>query len=260
LHEKLYHSFPNYQNRLKVWKDPVGDVILEKPVGEPVKSWKIPPFPLPDPIVGRSCRVERLTLAHSRDLFEAYQHDKNGSNWTYLAYGPFREFSEYEKFLTGLLSKPDPIFHTIIDLKSNKPVGVATFMEMNPVNGSIEIGHINFSPLMQRTIMSSEAIIMMAKKAFEWGYRRLEWKCHSLNAKSVSAARRYGFNYEGVFRSIYVMKGNNRDTAWLSITLDEWPGIQSVYDTWLTLAFEGTHTSLSEMMEDYKKKQFSENS
>jgi RimJ/RimL family protein N-acetyltransferase len=255
----LYHSVPDYQHRLLALKDPVGGEVLGKPVGEPVESWKIPPLPTLDPIVGHNCRVERLSMAHSKDLFEAYQLNKNGSNWTYLTYGPFNEFSEYQKFLSEIIVKPDPMFHAIIDLRTNKPVGVATFMEINPVNGSIEIGHISFSPLMQRTIMSSEAIIMMAKKAFEWGYRRLEWKCHSLNGPSVNAAKRYGFNYEGVFRSIQVMKGNNRDTAWFSITLDEWPGILEVYNTWLNLAQEGKHTSLSTMMIDHKKKCFNEN-
>lgn len=259
IHEALFHSVPDYQHRLLALKDPVGDEVLGKPVGELVESWKIPPFPSSDPIVGESCRVERLSMKHCRDLFEAYQHDKNGSNWTYLTYGPFTEYPDYEKFLSEIIAKPDPFFHAVIDQRTNKAVGVATFMEINPVNGSIEIGHINFSPLMQRTIMSSEAIIMMAKKAFEWGYRRLEWKCHSLNARSVSAAKRYGFNYEGVFRSVQVMKGNNRDTAWFSITLDEWPGIQETYDNWLKLAREGKHTSLSAMMVEHKKKCFNGN-
>ena len=50
-----------------------------------------------------------------------------------------------------------------------------------------------------------------------WGYRRVEWKCDALNARSRAAAERLGFTFEGVFRSHMIVKGRNRDTAWFSM-------------------------------------------
>ena len=63
----------------------------------------------------------------------------------------------------------------------------------------------------------------MMQRAFdELGYRRYEWKCDDQNAPSRAAAARYGFTYEGTFRNHMVYKGRNRDTAWFSITIEEW--------------------------------------
>lgn len=74
----------------------------------------------------------------------------------------------------------------------------------------------------------------MMKRVFEdWGYRRYEWKCHSLNAPSRAAAARLGFRYEGTFRHQTLAKGRNRDTAWFSITDLEWPELRARFEGWL---------------------------
>ena len=67
----------------------------------------------------------------------------------------------------------------------------------------------------------------------ELGYRRLEWKCDSLNQASRRAAERFGFRFEGVFRSHMVVKGRNRDTAWFAITDGEWPAVRAGFSAWL---------------------------
>jgi hypothetical protein len=67
----------------------------------------------------------------------------------------------------------------------------------------------------------------------ELRYRRYEWKCNSLNAPSRTAAQRFGFRFEGVFRQADVVKGRNRDTAWFSIVDDEWPAIKAAFERWL---------------------------
>jgi len=46
--------------------------------------------------------------------------------------------------------KVDPLFQAIIDAGSLKAVGVASFMRMDPANGVIEVGGLNYSPLLQR--------------------------------------------------------------------------------------------------------------
>jgi RimJ/RimL family protein N-acetyltransferase len=75
---------------------------------------------------------------------------------------------------------------------------------------------------------------LLMRRAFdELGYRRYEWKCDSLNAPSRAAALRYGFTFEGIFRKAIVYKGRSRDTAWYSITDDEWPRIREAFETWL---------------------------
>jgi RimJ/RimL family protein N-acetyltransferase len=99
--------------------------------------------------------------------------------------------------------------------------------------GSIEIGHLNFAPRLQRTRAATEAQFLLADNAFKLGYRRYEWKCDSLNAPSRAAALRLGFTFEGIFRQAVVYKGRSRDTAWFSITDGEWPALRQAYLHWL---------------------------
>ena len=75
----------------------------------------------------------------------------------------------------------------------------------------IEVGHVLYSPALQRTPLATEAQYLLAKYAFETlGYRRYEWKCNALNAASRRAALRYGFTYEGTFRQHLIQRPQPR--------------------------------------------------
>jgi RimJ/RimL family protein N-acetyltransferase len=188
-------------------------------------------------MVGRFCRVEPLDPArHAADLFAANGLDGEGRNWTYLFQEPVRELEAYRAWLEQVAKADDPLFHAIVDLASGKAVGVATFMRIDRAMGVIEVGNINYSPLLQRTPAATEAMFLMMVRVFdELGYRRYEWKCDSLNAPSRAAALRLGFQYEGLFRQAVVYKGRNRDTAWFSIIDVEWPRLKRAYVAWLAL-------------------------
>ena len=184
---------------------------------------------------GRFCRLEPLDPArHAGDLFAANQLDKDGRNWTYLSVDAFAELEGYRAWLDQVAKADDPLFHAIIDNSTSQAVGVATFMRIDPPNGVIEVGNINYSPLLQRKPGATEAMYLMMARVFdELGYRRYEWKCDSLNAPSRAAAARLGFQYEGLFRQAVVYKGRNRDTAWFSMIDSEWPALKRAYQQWL---------------------------
>ena len=184
---------------------------------------------------GRFCRVEPLDAErHAADLFAANQLDAEGRNWTYLFQEPFRDLQSYRAWLEQVAEADDPLFHTIVDLKTGKAVGVATFMRIDRANGVIEVGNINYSPLLQRTPAATEAMFLMMARVFdELKYRRYEWKCDSLNAPSRAAALRLGFQYEGLFRQAVICKGRNRDTTWFSMVDSEWPRLKRAYEQWL---------------------------
>lgn len=186
-------------------------------------------------MVGRFCRLEILDpTRHARDLYEANARDGEGRNFTYLTAGPFLRFEDYEAWLIGVAKGDDPLFHAIIDAATGKAVGVATFMRIDPPNGVIEVGNINYSPLLQQTPAATEAMFLMMRRVFdELGYRRYEWKCDSLNAPSRRAAERLGFTYEGLFRQALIYKGRNRDTTWYSIIDGEWPALKRAFEMWL---------------------------
>jgi RimJ/RimL family protein N-acetyltransferase len=203
-------------------------------LGEPVPGWIGAERPPRDPMVGRLCRVEPLDpVRHAAALYAANMLDRTHRNWTYLPYGPFATREEYAAWLTSVAAAADPMFHAIIDIESGDAVGVASYLRIDPSAGSIEVGHINFSPRLQRTIAATEAMYLMMKRAFALGYRRYEWKCHSLNLASRAAAQRLGFSYEGIFRQARVDKGRNRDTAWYAMIDKEWPALDRAFKRWL---------------------------
>jgi RimJ/RimL family protein N-acetyltransferase len=207
---------------------------LGQPIGVTVPNWSPPPRPSPEPMNGHFCRVEPLDAAqHAADLHVANLVDKEGRNWTYLPYGPFETLASYAAWAESVAGKPDPMFWAIVDLATGKAVGVASYLRIDPASGSIEVGHINFSPLLQRKPGGTEAMYLMMQRAFTLGYRRYEWKCDALNAASRAAAQRYGFSYEGTFRQARLTKGHNRDTAWYGAIDSEWPALDRAFKQWL---------------------------
>jgi RimJ/RimL family protein N-acetyltransferase len=127
----------------------------------------------------------------------------------------------------------DPLFYAIVERSSGLAIGVASYLRIDPANGAIEVGHLQFSPRLQRSTAATEAMYLMMKQAFDLGYRRYEWKCDALNAGSRRAAERLGFTFEGVFRQAVVYKGRNRDSAWYSIIDSRWPLLVAAYRRWL---------------------------
>jgi RimJ/RimL family protein N-acetyltransferase len=208
--------------------------IQKPPTGFLLPNWEPPPHPPREPMIGRYCRVEPADPArHAKDLYRANEHDRTGDNFTYLAYGPFDSFDAYLHWLEPLCRRDDPLFHAIVDGESGQAVGIAAYLRIDTANGVIEVGHLNYSPLLQRKRAATEAMYLMMKRAFELGYRRYEWKCDVLNAPSRAAALRLGFTFEGVFRQAVVYKKRNRDTAWYSILDREWPRLEQAYARWL---------------------------
>ena len=207
---------------------------LGQPIGFAVEGWTPPPRPPREPMQGRYCRVEPLDIArHAADLYAANRTATDPRDWTYLAYGPFENIEDYHAWMQRVCLSDDPLFHAIIDGVTGKAVGVASFLRIESAGGLIEVGHINFSPLLQRTAAATEAMYLMMQRAFELGYRRYEWKCDALNARSRAAAQRYGLSFEGIFRQATVYKDRNRDTAWYAAINQEWPALQAAFLQWL---------------------------
>ena len=128
----------------------------------------------------------------------------------------------------------DPLFHAVIDRKTGRAVGVASYLRIDAAPGVIEVGHINYAPALQRSAAATEAMFQMMQRVFdELSYRRYEWKCDALNAPSRAAALRFGFQFEGIFRQATIYKSRNRDTAWYAIIDRDWPSLKARYDRWL---------------------------
>ena len=186
-------------------------------------------------MVGRRCRIEPVDPARdAAGLFEAYAEAPDDRDWTYIATERPATLEACRAHLERLAETGDPFHHTITDLATGRPVGTAALMRIDQANGVIEIGWINSTRRLQRTVASTESMFLFMSRVFdELGYRRYEWKCDSRNAPSRAAAARLGFQFEGVFRQAAVAKGRSRDTAWFSILDREWPALRGAFEAWL---------------------------
>lgn len=206
-----------------------------QPIGPALPDWKSPPLPTKTTITGRYCRLEPLSITeHAEDLFAANALDATGASWTYLSYGPFADITSYTHWLSTTCLGDAPLFFAIVDRSTNKAIGVASYVNIDPKNGSIEVGHLHYAPELQRTPLATEAMYLMMQWAFAAGYRRYGWKCDHLNAASRAAAQRLGLSFEGIFRHARVYNERSRDTAWYAAVDSEWPALQQVIESWLS--------------------------
>ncbi|HMW18079.1 MAG TPA: GNAT family protein [Accumulibacter sp.] len=207
---------------------------LGQHVSEPLVNWRPPAAPQRVVLSGQWARLEPLQIdRHAASLHVANLRETSSRHWTYLAYGPFVDESDYRQWLSDQCLGDDPLFYAIVSQKSGEALGLAAYLRIAPASGSLEIGHLHFSPALQRGTAASEAIYLLLKNAFALGYRRVEWKCDALNAPSRTAAERYGWSFEGIFRQATVVKGRNRDTAWYAVIDRDWPALQSAFVRWL---------------------------
>lgn len=201
-----------------------------RPVG-PLVTGPAARWPDGRDLVGRSVRLERLDVErHGAALWSAMAGQV--PLWDYLFEGPPDDETAFIGYLTGYAAQVDWVGYAICQ-PDGQAVGYAFYLAIKPDMGSIEVGNINFSPVLQRSVAATEAMFLMMQEAFGLGFRRYEWKCNALNMPSRRAAQRLGFSWEGVFRQHMIVKGRNRDTAWLAMTDQDWPALRAAFETWL---------------------------
>jgi RimJ/RimL family protein N-acetyltransferase len=148
-------------------------------------------------------------------------------------YGPFADAGTFSAWVGQRADLADPYAYAIVT-PTGRAVGIACLMEIRPAMRVMEVGHIVYTPALQKTPLGTEAQYLLARYAFETlRVRRYEWKCNALNAPSRRAALRYGFTFEGLFRQHMIAKGRSRDTAMFSMLDTEWPTRKAAFERWL---------------------------
>ena len=193
-------------------------------------------FPQKTDYVGKSITLSPVNP--KTDVAELYEcshgSDPQEQIWTYMSYGPFDGINSMQEWLEEGAESQDPLFFTVHHLESKQRIGMVSFLNIVSDMRRLELGHIWYAPASQRSNVNTEAIYLMLCEAFDrLKYRRVEWKCDSLNERSRAAALRLGFKFEGLFRQHIIVKGRNRDTAWYSILDSEWAAIKQNMEMWL---------------------------
>jgi RimJ/RimL family protein N-acetyltransferase len=214
------------------------------PVGDPVPPLETVERPAHQILSGRYVVLTPTDAdADADELFAVSHGDEERLRlWTYLTSGPFAEAAAMHEWLRGCERSTDPLFFTVIESASNQRIGMVSYLNIVPTMRRLELGNIWYAPQAQHTKVNTETIYLLLTETFErLHYRRAEWKCDALNARSRAAAQRLGFSFEGIFRQHMLIRGRNRDTAWFAMLDNDWPAIKANMERWLY----GPETSLS---------------
>ena len=98
-------------------------------------------------------RLEPLAPAvHGDDLYEASHVTGEGrAIWTHIPEGPWPDRAAYAGQFRANAGDLDRLFYALRPLPGGKASGQASFMDIHPGDGVIEIGYIWFASSMQRT-------------------------------------------------------------------------------------------------------------
>jgi RimJ/RimL family protein N-acetyltransferase len=219
-------------------------IMLELPPPLPddvlARRQTIPLKPAPVELHGKRFTLKPLDIARDLPLlypiangspitigdrtYPAYDADE--MIWRYMSDGPFNTPDEMGGYFQRQLDAPNGAPFVVYDRTINHPVGELNYMSNDPNFLKVEIGGVWYSPIAQRTGANLEATYLLVKHAFELGYRRVEWKCHTHNERSRRSALRMGFKFEGIQEQHQIIKGRNRDTAWFRILDHEWDTVR----------------------------------
>ncbi|PQE17898.1 hypothetical protein CJF30_00010385 [Rutstroemia sp. NJR-2017a BBW] len=156
-----------------------------------------------------------LAASHIPTLFTHVGGPEKYLLYKYMPCGPFPTLQEFTTYIEWLIQPGSGFVNWAIVLPSGDPVGVISYLNIVPENHSIEIGHVLFSPVLQRTTEATEA-------------------CWLLMRGSRRAAERLGFTAEGVFRRHMVVRGRRRDSWWGSVVVEEWAVVRKALEGWLS--------------------------
>ena len=169
------------------------------------------------PMAGDGCRAERLTEKHRERFREAASEDPALWEIYYVSYAP----EHFDASFDALLERPWIPF-ALFD--GDAFVGISCFLNIEEERQSLEIGSTYYRPDCRGTGFNRRAKDMMLRRAFDHGFRRVEFRVDGRNARSQAAMARLGAVREGVIRADRITwNGHVRDTVLFSILKEEWP-------------------------------------
>ncbi|MCQ3929169.1 MAG: GNAT family N-acetyltransferase [Chloroflexi bacterium] len=178
-------------------------------------------------LTGRAVRLEPLYAdRHAEGLWQAVSPD----TFQHFASIPTEWTLEgFRKYLQNLLAVPDMCPFCQVEVATNQPVGVTTFMEIRPAHRGLEIGSTWIGKTHQGTAINPEAKYLLLRHAFEnLKAIRLQLKTDSRNLQSQRAIEKIGAKREGVLRNHYIMPdGHYRHSVYFSVTDEEWPEVKT---------------------------------
>lgn len=179
---------------------------------------------------GRVVRLEPLAPAHEEGLWRA---SRDGRTWRWLNVVQPQTREEWHAWTEQALAAAEAGTEIpLVTIRRDEVVGSTRFLALRPEHRSVEIGWTWFHPAAWGTGANVEAKLLQLRHAFDaWECRRVELKTDALNERARGALEALGATFEGIHRKhMLVRGGETRDSAWYSVTDDEWPSVRGLLE------------------------------
>lgn len=172
---------------------------------------------LDSPMKGDGCTGEPMTEAHREPLRAACAEDPDIWKLWMLDFGPEGFDSSFDR-IANLQ------WRRFILFDGDELAGMSCFINPDEERGVVEIGNTYYRPRLRGTGFNRRAKDMMLARAFDCGFRRVEFRVDRRNRRSQAAMAKLGAVREGVMRADRTTwTGHVRDTVLFAILKDEWP-------------------------------------
>jgi RimJ/RimL family protein N-acetyltransferase len=169
------------------------------------------------PMMGDGCRAKlfdeqyrdalKIACAEDSEIWQIYANN----------FGP-------EGFDDSIaLYRSTPRNRTFVLFEGDELAGMSSFLGIDEGRGVLEIGGTYYRPNFRGTGFNRRVKDMMLRRAFDCGFRRVEFRVDERNKRSQAAMAKLGAVREGVMRADRITwTGHVRDTVLFAILRDEW--------------------------------------
>lgn len=180
------------------------------------------------PLTGTLARLEPLSVDHRDDLADAVVEGELWRTWYTSVPAPEEMAQAIQTRLTWH-REGAVVPWAIIDPRAGRAVGMTTYLNLDPANRRLEIGHTWLGRAAQGTGVNPAAKLLLLRRAFEdLGCIAVEFRTHWHNVASREAIARLGAKQDGVLRQHKILPdGSLRDTVVFSILDSEWPAVRA---------------------------------
>jgi RimJ/RimL family protein N-acetyltransferase len=180
-------------------------------------------------LTGRLVRLEPLSKGHVGELTEAARY---AEVWTYLDEG----LTTGEQSVGGLIkealdeqARGERLAFAMLEQTSGRAVGSISYVDIQRVHHTVEIGLAWITPSRWRTGIAREAGYLLLRHAFEtMGAIRVAFTTDSRDQRGQRAIEGLYATYEGVLRNHRILRdGGVRHSACYSIIREDWPQVSA---------------------------------
>jgi RimJ/RimL family protein N-acetyltransferase len=181
---------------------------------------------------GKLIVLEPLVEGHEDELFAAAQ---DPAIWRWMSYNAVESDETFHGWFDEALRATkagDEAVFVVRSKQSGELIGSTRYMTLRPEHHGLEIGWSWLVPSAWGSGANAEAKFLLLEHAFDrLGCIRVEFKTDARNERARLALEAIPARFEGIFRShMLVRGGERRNSAFYSVTDDDWPVVRTLLE------------------------------